>query len=683
MKRFFSRFVTLFLLLFLTTACRKNVAKQVDIKYHDILLENVDTMVSPGEDIFEYINGTWLKKNPIPPEEVSWGIGNLIIDENFKKLKLICEAAANAPNELGSNGQKIGDFWLIAMDSVRCDSLGIIPLKSYLDSIDHINDLQSFIRTVAELSNIGACTLLNNYVAQDDKNSDKMSIFFTQGGLGLPNRDYYFKQDDRTKKVREQYPIFISRILQFVQTDTSGSIKNANDIFQFETNLAAHSKKLEELRDPYGNYHSMSIEQLHKSAKNILWSKFLEITNCRVDSCNIRQPEYYSNVDKLISATSINTLKNYLKFHLINKYTSSLSKEIDETNFNFYIKLIGGAEIQKPRWKRSLEATEDAMGELLGQEFVKSYFNEKAKNRYSNMVEAIREVFKDHILHSEWMGQETKAKALIKLATMTKKVGYPDKWKDYSQLKIGRNSYCENLINARKFAITYNRNKLGRPVDRSEWDMTPQTYNAYYNPSNNEIVLPAAIFSVPGILDDSLDDALVYGYAGASTIGHEITHGFDDEGRQFDEKGNLSNWWSKEDEQRFKMNAKKLIEQFNQYVLLDSLHINGAATLGENIADLGGVVLGLDAFKKTSQYKEGKSINGFTPIQRYFMGYALGWLGHMRDQALASRLLTDVHSPQKYRVLGPFVNIPDFYTAFNIQEVDKMFKPDSMRIVIW
>jgi putative endopeptidase len=355
---------------------------------------------------------------------------------------------------------------------------------------------------------------------------------------------------------------------------------------------------------------------------------------------------------------------------------------VDE-DFRFHGKVISGKKEQLPRWKKVLDAENGLMGEVLGQLFVKEYFPETAKKRYEKLVEAIRDTYRERIKTLDWMSAETKAKALTKLNKISKKVGYPEKWKDFSSLEINRDSYVGNIMKANKFWYTYELSKLGKPVDRTEWDMTPQTYNAYYNPSNNEIVLPAAIFTIPGMRDEEVDDAVVYGYAGASTIGHEITHGFDDEGRQFDADGNLKSWWTKADGDKFNAKAALMVKQFNDFVVLDSLHVNGKATLGENIADLGGIVLGFEAFKKTAQYKAGKKINGLTPQQRYFLGYALGWLGAQRNERLANQILTDVHSPANLRVNGPFANLPEFYEAFGIKQGNPMWRPEAVRVKIW
>ena len=372
-----------------------------------------------------------------------------------------------------------------------------------------------------------------------------------------------------------------------------------------------------------------------------------------------------------------------MQWHLVNGFAEVLSKPFDDENFNFYGKLLDGKKEQRPRWKRVLDNEEAGMGELLGQLYVQKYFSDKTKHRYEKMVNDIMDAFRDRVNKLDWMSPVTKEKALAKLAAVTKKVGYPDKWKDYSALSINRDSYVQNVMRANVWAFNYQLNKLGKPVDRTEWDMTPQTYNAYYNPSNNEIVLPAAIFIIPGVPDSLADDALVYSYDGGSTIGHELTHGFDDEGRQYDAKGNLSDWWTKDDGTKFNERSKLMINQFSNYVVLDSLHVNGKACLGENIADLAGVLLGYDAFQKTQQAKEGKPIAGFTPNQRYFLGYALSWLGNQRDERTARQILTDVHAPAFLRVNGPVSDIPAFYEAFNVKSGDPMYWADSLRVKIW
>jgi putative endopeptidase len=396
----------------------------------------------------------------------------------------------------------------------------------------------------------------------------------------------------------------------------------------------------------------------------------------------VGQPEFYTALNDELHTTSLDDWKSYLQFHLIQSYSSYLDSASYENAFT-YSQSLSGVKERRPRWKRVLDAEQSTMGEALGQLFVKKYFSEKAKKRYGDLVEAIREAYKERIKKLTWMSEVTKQKALAKLASISKKVGYPDKWKDFSTLIIDDGPYVLNIQRARTWWHNYNINKLGKPVDRTEWSMTPQTYNAYYNPSNNEIVLPAGIFTVPGYKDEDLDDALVYGYAAAGTIGHEITHGFDDEGRQYDARGNLTNWWTKKDSTEFSNREQMIIRQFDEFNPVDTLHVNGNATQGENIADLGGLLLGLDAFKKTPAYKKNGKIGGLTPLQRYFIGYALGWLSEERKERLASQVMTDVHAPAKERVNGPVVNVPEFYEAFHVKPGDKMYLPDSLRVKIW
>jgi putative endopeptidase len=672
------------------TACNNNV-KSVSASEHDsagtvkadVLAKNMDTTVSPGQDFFLYANGGWIKANPIPADQGSWGIGNLVIEENLSRLRTISEKAAAAKAAPGSNQQKIGDFWAVAMDSAKVEQAGLQPLQPYLDKINAITDVNSLVATSAELKAIGSSTLFSDFVTQDDKNSDVMAYKLWQGGLGLPEREYYFKNDSATGNIRKEYLRYITQMLTYSGEDSSRAAKEATDILALETKLAQSSRKLEDLRDPYRNYNKMAIGDLPKLSGNIDWTKFLSVSGIKnVDSVIVGQPEFFKTLNDVLKTTPVDVWKSELKFNLLSDFSGALPDKYGVASFNFN-KLFSGAKERRPRWKRVIAAMENSMGEMMGQLYVKEYFSEKAKQRYANMVEAIRSALHHRIEQLSWMTDSTKQKAFVKLAAMKKKVGYPDKWKDFSAMQIGRESFVQNSINANLWWHNYNINKLGKPVDRDEWDMTPQTYNAYYNPSNNEIVLPAGIFTVPGYRDEELDDATVYGYGGASTIGHEITHGFDDEGRQFDEKGNLKSWWTKKDEEEFKKRADVMVKQFNEYQPLPGYHINGKATLGENIADLGGILLGIEAFKTTTQYKNGEKVNGYTPMQRYFLGYALGWLGQIRDEQLRNRLLTDVHSPAKYRVNGPFADVDEFYSTFNVQPGSPMYRADSLRVRIW
>jgi putative endopeptidase len=665
---------------FILAACTSNETKKAP---RDVLAENMDSTVSPSSDIFLYANGRWIKNNPIPAAYGAWGIGNVVVEENLKRLREIAEKSAGDKAAAGTPEQQIGDFWSMAMDTVKIENDGVKPLQPWLDKLNAVNDTKSLIATIAEFKMDGSSTLFSGGVSQDDKNSDVMAYKLWQGGLGLPEREYYFKTDSATVNIRKEYLNYMTLALTMSGSDSVAARTAAQHILALETKLAQSSRKLEDLRDPYRNYNKMAVNDLGKMAGDIDWKNFLSISGVKnIDSVIVGQPEFFTALDNALKSVPLEDWKNYVKFNLISDFSGVLPDTFGRAAFNFS-KIFNGAKERRPRWKRAIQAEENSMGEMFGQLYVKEFFNETAKKRYSDLVEAIRAALKDRISKLEWMSDSTKQKAYVKLASMKKKVGYPDKWKDFSTMKIGRESYLANYVSANRWWHNYQVNKLGKPVDRDEWDMFPQTYNAYYNPSNNEIVLPAGIFTVPGMLDADMDDALVYGYAGASTIGHEITHGFDDEGRQYDEKGNLVSWWTKKDEEEFNKRAKVMIDQFNAYEPLPGYHINGKATLGENIADLGGILLGIEAFKKTEQYKEGKLINGMTPMQRYFMGYALGWLGHGKDEGLRNQLLTDVHSPGKYRVVGPFVDVDEFYSTFNIKAGDPMYRADSLRVKIW
>jgi putative endopeptidase len=649
----------------------------------DVLATNMDTTVSPSEDFFLYANGGWIRRTPIPGDEGSWSIGHLVVEENQKRLREISEKAAASHAAQGTNEQKIGDFWSTGMDSAAIEKNGLKPLQPYLDRIAAISDIPSLISTSAELKKIGSGTLFSDYVTQDDKNSEVMTYKLNQGGLGLPEREYYFKNDSTTTNIRNQYLSYITRILIISGEDSVKAATEAKNILALETRLATASRKIEDLRDPYRNYNKTAIADLGKMCRSIDWNAYLGATGVKnIDSVIVGQPEFFNALDAVLTSTPIETWKANLKFNLISDLAGSLPDRIGDEAFRFS-KLFSGAKQRRPRWKRVMQNEENLMGEMLGQLYVKEFFSETAKKRYSDMVEAIRDALKTRISQLAWMSDSTKQKAYVKLAAMKKKVGYPEKWKDFSAMSIGNESYASNVINANMWWHNYQMNKLGKPVDRDEWDMTPQTYNAYYNPSNNEIVLPAGIFTVPGYRDEELDDATVYGYAAASTIGHEITHGFDDEGRQYDQSGNLKSWWTAKDEEEFKKRSLVMVKQFDEYEPIKGYHINGKATLGENIADLGGILLGIEAFKKTEQYKKGENLAGYTPMQRYFLGYALGWLGQTTDDQLRNRLLTDVHSPGKYRVNGPFADVDEFYTAFNIRQGSPMYRADSLRVKIW
>jgi putative endopeptidase len=650
----------------------------------DILVSNLDLSVDPGKDFFDYANGGWLARNPIPASEAAWGIGNLVNEELYSKLRKINEDAAKAHAPAGSEQQKIGDFWTTAMDEARADSVGLAALRPQLALIDSIKSVDNVIDASFALRPIGVEAFCGVSVGQDEKQSDVMSVHIAQGGLGLPERDFYFNPDEGIVKIRVEYVAHVARMLKLLGRTDRDANKTAQSIMKFETSLAKASRKLEELRDPEKNYNKMSPGNLTSQYTPLIaWDSRLGAMSLYPENVIVGQPEFFTELDRLVRQTSLPVLKDYLRIRLLSKYANYLGKAWDEEAFAFSGKILSGQKEQRPRWKRVLDSQGHAMGMVLGKIFVREYFPAKAKKRYVDLVEAIRAAYRDRIEALSWMSPATKAKAQEKLAKITSKVGYPDEWKDYSALTIGTNSYCENMMSAARWRWNDMLSKFGKPVDRKEWQMTPQTYNAYYEPANNEIVLPAAGFTVPGVRDEDLDDALVYGYAGASTIGHEITHGFDDEGRQFDPEGNLKDWWAAEDAAGFKKRSEVMVEQFNAYEPLPGLHINGRASLGENLADYGGLLLGFDAFKKTEQYRKGEKIAGLTPTQRYFLGYALGWLHHQREELLRQRLLSDVHAPAKWRVIGPLANIPEFDEAFGVKPGQPMWRPPETHVHVW
>ena len=663
----------------LLASCQSNEKKAAP----DFLVQNLDTTISPATDFFQYANGGWIKNNPIPPEESSWGIGQLVQEENYLRKRTISEKAASEKSADGTPSQQIGDLWTSGMDSAAIEKAGLQPIHEDLEKINTIHSINDILTVAAAFHRKSIGALFSDAVGQDDMNSDRMAYQLGQGGLGMPDRDFYFNTDEKTTLVRNAYRHYLLVTFEQLGKDSSAAQIQANAVFQLESRLAKASRKLADLRDPVKNYNQMKLDAVQKLCPAINWGDWLKNAGIsHVDSIIVRQPEFYTALNNELSRTPLEDWKSYLQFYLVSNAAPYLDSRTFANNFA-YTQTLSGASQPRPRWKRVLDAEENAVGEALGQLYVKEYFPEKAKQRYNDLVEAIRDAYKDRIMKLTWMSDSTKQKALVKLTHITKKIGYPDKWKDFSALKIDRGPFVLNMQRAAEWWTSYMTSKLGKPVDRTEWYMSPQTYNAYYDPSNNEIVLPAGAFSVPGVKDEDLDDAFVYGYAAASTIGHEITHGFDDQGRQYDEKGNLHNWWQPADEKQFKGKTALIIREFSEFNPVDTLHINGDATQGENIADLGGLLLGLDAFSKTETYKKGEKIGGFTPLQRYFLGYAYSWMYQERKEILATQLMTDVHAPAKERVNGPLMNIPAFYDAFGVKPGDKMYRADSLRVAIW
>ena len=652
-----------------------------EVELSDPLVTNRDTLVNPADDFFKYANGGWFKNNPIPSTEQSNGIFRTIADTINNQIKQICEKSAQDESaEKGSNKQKIGDFYASGMDTIAINKAGISPLKSEFAKIDAIKDVPSLVASIAHLHTIGASPAFSFYLGQDDKISTKYALFLGQGGLGLGNRDYYFNTDEQTVKIRTEYVKHLQAMLKLIGQNEA----SATSIMKLETDLAKASRKLEDLRDPIKNYNKMTVASLGKMTSNINWNSMFPVLGvAKADSVIVGQPEFYKALNTFVKSYSIDDWKMYLKWDLVNSYAAYLNSDIEKQNFKFYSTVMNGVSKQKPRWKRVVGQTDNYLGELIGQVYVAEYLPKGSKEKLLEIGNNIRDVYADHIKKLDWMSKATKVKALKKLSKIVMKVGYPDKWKDMSSMKIDRKSYCGNVIQANIWSYKDMINKYGKPVDRTEWSMNPQTYNAYYNPSNNEIVVPACNIIVPGFEGRMPDDAILYGIIGGSTFGHEITHGFDDQGSQYDENGNLNNWWTLEDLKKFQAKTKLIVSQFNKYTVLGNKHINGEATQGENIADLGGVVMGYEAFKKTRQYKSNQKISNLSPDQRFFLAYGYAWMVNTKDEALASQIMTDVHAPAQFRINGPLSNIPEFYKTFNVKPGNKMYQPDSLRVVIW
>jgi putative endopeptidase len=645
----------------------------------------VDRSVSPRDDFFHFAVGKWLKAHPIPPTEKAWGVFNVVQEETYNRVVALNKAAAADKGAApGSNQQKIGDFWTSGMDEAGNAKQGFVPLAPEFERIAAIKDQRGLLETIAHLQSIGVNAMYSPFIEQDEKNSDRYALHLYQGGLGLPNRDYYFDTDSRSTMLRAEYVKHMTQMFVLLGDDAARAAENAGAVMRLETELAGASRKLEDLRDPQKNYNAMSLDEITAITPTIRWREFLEASHVTgINDVIVGQPEFFKQVEVSLGSQSLDVWKTYLRWIVAHTFADKAGGKFDAENFHFFGTILNGTPKQRERFKRVLDAEERCLGDALGQLYVQRYFTPQAKERYTKLTGEVFTSMGEHIHALDWMTPPTKERALGKLATVVKKVGYPEHWRDYSSYIVTSTSYLMNCVRGNTWRIEDGIAKLHKPVDRTEWFMTPQTYNAYYNPANNEIVLPAAIFVLPGIDDAQIDDAVVYGYAAGTTIGHELTHGFDDQGRQFDERGNLKEWWTKEDADEFTKRATGIVKQFNDYIAVGDTHVNGKATQGENIADLGGINIAWDAFKKTEQYKSGKSIGGFTPAQRYFIGWALGWMNQIRPENLAVRVKTDVHAPSFLRVTGPVTNMVPFYDAFGIKPGDKMYRADDVRVKIW
>ncbi|GAA4018053.1 M13 family metallopeptidase [Hymenobacter fastidiosus] len=643
---------------------------------------NINQSVQPCDNFFQYASGNWLKNNPVPASETSWGSFNELINKNQAvQRQILEETAANTTAAKGTNTQKVSDYYASAMDSAAIEAAGIAPLRSELARIDAIKDLKGLQAALAHQQQIGTNSVFRMGVGQDEKISTQYAVQIYQGGLRLPNRDYYLKDDARTKAVQAAYVSYITNVFGLMGETPANAAKNAATIMRLETRLAKASKGPVDLRDPYANYNKMTVAALQKQYPNLGLPVILAQNKLSAaKSVIVGQPAFLKEANTMLKAEPLNDWKTYLRWHLVSSVAGALPKAYVNESFK-YSQTLTGAKQMQPRWKRMLGSTDNALGEAFGQVYVDKAFTPESKQKALDLVNNLKAAFAEHIQQNAWMSATTKTEALKKLNAFVVKIGYPDKWKDYSALTISRESYLKNLLVAREWASNDENKKLGQPIDRNEWGMTPPTVNAYYNPPMNEIVFPAGILQPP-FYDPKADDAVNYGGIGA-VIGHEMTHGFDDQGRQYDAEGNLRDWWTKEDAANFTQRADIVGQQFDAFTPMDSVHVNGKLTLGENLADLGGLTIAYTALQKSLAGKPKTKIDGFTPEQRFFLSYAQVWRTNQRPEALRQQILTDPHSPAEYRTNGPLQNMPQFYEAFGCKEEARMVRAQNMRAKIW
>jgi predicted metalloendopeptidase len=647
-------------------------------------VKNMDTSVKPQDDFFTYANGTWLKKTPIPPEESRWGSFNELIEKNNDALRVVAEKAVKTPVDpkLAPEVQKVGDYYSSGMNEKAINAARSKPLEEEFKRIDAIKDREDVLRVIAHLHKMAVGAFFGFTSGPDDKNANMAIAQAFQGGLGMPDRDYYTKQDDASKKLREQYVAHVTKMLTLMGESATAAADQAKRIMTLETALAVPSRTRVELRDPQKNYNKMTQAELQQLMPDWKWTDyFKEINLIEPGDINVGQPDFFKAANQVFVNTSIDDWKTYLRWNLINAAAPELSTDFVNENFKFFGTTLTGAKQIKPRWKRVVTSTDNALGEALGKLYVADNFPPESKARMLELVKNVQEAMADSIKSRDWMDDATKQEALKKLAAFTVKIGYPDKWRDYSTLKIDKGPYVLNAARAAIFEVDRLLKKIGKPVDRSEWGLTPPAVNAYYHPNMNEIVFPAGILQPP-FFNAKADDAINYGGIGA-VIAHEISHGFDDQGRQFDATGNLRDWWTAESAAKYKERADKIVKQYAEYEPLPGHRINGELTLGENIADDGGVKLAYAALQKALAGKPKEKIDGFTPEQRFFLGWAQVWRSNIRDEALKLRLNTDPHSPGKYRCNGPLSNTPEFKQAFNLPDNCPMVRPPDQIVSIW
>lgn len=647
-----------------------------------INLANMDTTVAPGQDFFRYACGGWNDAHPLTAEYSRYGTFEMLFENSQKQLRELIEGCAAQQGTAGSKEQKIGDLYNLAMDSVKLNSDGFTPIKAQLEEIAGITDKSQIVPMMMKLANCGVGTYFSSYVYADPKNSN-MNIFqLAQGGINLGEREYYLDQDSVTVNIRDNYKQYISKLFRLVGFSEAEAQQKMNDVLEIETAIAQASFSAVDRRDPEANYHKMSYADLKKNIPGIDWDACLKGLGIKeVNELNVERLEPIQKVGELMSTLPVSKHISYLQYNLIDAAASYLSDDFVAARFDFYGKVLSGRQVNQPRWKRAVNSVNGMLGELVGQMYVEKYFPAAAKERMLKLVRNLQVALGERIQAQEWMSDSTKIKAQEKLNAFHVKIGYPDKWKDYSNLNVEKDSYWANVCRAAKWGLDDMMSRIGKPVDKDEWLMTPQTVNAYYNPSTNEICFPAAILQYP-FFDMNADDACNYGAIGV-VIGHEMTHGFDDQGRQFDKDGNLKDWWAEGDAERFTTRTNVMVDFFNKIEVLPGLHANGALTLGENIADHGGLKIAFSALQHAMKDAPLGVENGFTPEQRFFLSYALVWAGNIRDEQIRVYTKSDPHSLAEWRVNGALPHIQAWYDAFGITPNDSMYIAPENRVNIW
>lgn len=645
-----------------------------------VAIEGVNTSLDPGDDFFRYANSIWYDTAQIPPSQA--GVGAYMFMNYPQRIRLqgILDSVAQADSPQGSIGQKVGDFYASGMDMETINERNYDPIKPILSSIENINNTSSLMEFVATQSQAGNSSIIGFSVGPDDQNSSMNIAHAGQTGIGLPTRDYYFNTDPSTTQIQQAYKTYLATLFELTGSSTTEAQKQAALVYDVEKQIAASHRTRIELRDVKANYNKMAVADLNKNQPNIGWSAMLENLGAETDSIDIGQPAYYQKLNGLLKSISLEDWKGYLKANTISNYAGILSQPFIDAEFELS-KVLSGQSVQRTRGEVMASMVDNLLGEALGQLYVKKYFPESAKTRMQELVNNFQKAYAIRIDKLEWMSDSTKVKAKEKLAAMNKKIGYPDSWRDYNNVDIQKGRFFENVVSATKARYEYQLSKLGNPVDKSEWFTTPSTVTAYNNPSGNQIVFPAGILQPP-YFDNNADDALNYGGIGM-VIGHEITHTFDDQGAQFDKDGNVKNWWTEEDFAKFRARTQQVIDQYSTFTVLDTVHVKGAMTVGENTADISGVAVAYDAFKMTEQGQDTTRIDGFTPDQRFFLSVARIWRVKMKDEYLRLWINNNSHAPPVWRVNGPLMNTDAFYTAFDIQPGEKMYLPKEERITIW